>query len=243
MPPITVAVYFNSRPSARGDQSAPTPCAVALISIHAPPRGATIYKYSLWNMIHISIHAPPRGATACRSTILSGVPIFQFTPLREGRRYHRLPLRTVRHFNSRPSARGDGIGNDYVALGAISIHAPPRGATGTRTAPASCSSDFNSRPSARGDLSRCRNSDIQCISIHAPPRGATSEVVAKNNSYEISIHAPPRGATRKRNTVSVLSNDFNSRPSARGDGRLWCFYFHDFISIHAPPRGATHPMT
>ena len=56
--------------------------------------------------------------------------LFQFTPLREGRRDGDVERRgAVPHFNSRPSARGDC----------------PR-----RTAP-SPRRYFNSRPSARGD--------------------------------------------------------------------------------------------
>ena len=78
----------------------------------------------------------------------------------------------------------------------------------------------------------------------------------------ISIHAPPRGATQKCSADGKGANDFNSRPSARGDftgsttansgnkfqftplreGRLQlgasCLNT-DGISIHAPPRGAT----
>ena len=33
------------------------------ISIHAPPRGATVYGYNDLQTPSISIHAPPRGAT------------------------------------------------------------------------------------------------------------------------------------------------------------------------------------
>ena len=55
------------------------------ISIHAPPRGATV-RAAIWeaNMV-ISIHAPPRGATHKRVR-RCGENVFQFTPLREGRR-------------------------------------------------------------------------------------------------------------------------------------------------------------
>ena len=119
---------FNSRPSARGDfpvvhcssphvfqftplregrpcrSTAYAPCSI--ISIHAPPRGATdilsiggdtddyfnsrpsargdpsppaaLYRTG------ISIHAPPRGATRM-AAMLRGAMQFQFTPLREGR--------------------------------------------------------------------------------------------------------------------------------------------------------------
>ena len=143
----------------------------------------------------ISIHAPPRGATAiivepCQRRI------FQFTPLREGR----LAVGEVAacqraNFNSRPSARGDPCPAAVQPDGIISIHAPPRGATG-----------FVLRAARR-----------LAISIHAPPRGATQQVahVQHNAQFQftplregrrrrhdlrgrrdlISIHAPPRGAT------------------------------------------------
>ena len=121
--------YFNSRPSARGDKGGEADHQAAEISIHAPPRGAT--------------YGEIRAATR---------RIFQFTLLREGRpdRYRSISSRA--YFNSRPSARGDGgprltfqrqnnfnsrpsARGDSVKLldslwFSISIHAPPRGATG-----------------------------------------------------------------------------------------------------------------
>ena len=122
------------------------------ISIHAPPRGATFNRLGVFLGRHISIHAPPRGATksvkwfAPRTAYFNSRPsargdyfavqflraqsLFQFTPLREGRRqgtrgtvarltFQFTPLREGRlalqgllalalYFNSRPSARGDG---------------------------------------------------------------------------------------------------------------------------------------
>ena len=143
----------------------------------------------------ISIHAPPRGATyfwhvsACLSQ-------FQFTPLREGRRNLDKRARRVKNFNSRPSARGDSASRQCRASGSfqftplregrhngtyldtrdirISIHAPPRGATNHRT---KIYIHFN-------------------ISIHVPPRGATGQAATRKRRDDISIHAPPRGATR-----------------------------------------------
>ena len=56
--------------------------------------------------------------------------IFQFTPLREGRRtVHHLTCAGSPDFNSRPSARGDPSDLPKFTLRTISIHAPPRGAT------------------------------------------------------------------------------------------------------------------
>ena len=55
------------------------------------------------------------------------------------------------------------------------------------------------------------------ISIHAPPRGATISAGRDVAFWLISIHAPPRGATRNVQLSDATCNDFNSRPSARGD--------------------------
>ena len=55
-----------------------------IISIHAPPRGATLPEALVMYRGIISIHAPPRGATCIVHREGSGI-VFQFTPLREGR--------------------------------------------------------------------------------------------------------------------------------------------------------------
>ena len=106
---------FNSRPSARGDRE----------FVHGAAR------------VGISIHAPPRGATSQKNA-KKGFTRFQFTPLREGRRapvwYH-------------------------IIRSNISIHAPPRGATGSSVVSYYQVKHFNSRPSARGDV---RNTGFQC---------------------------------------------------------------------------------
>ena len=188
----------------------------------------------------ISIHAPPRGATKAASRILLGAQRFQFTPLREGRRVirkandvwlaisiHAPPRGATRifklyprkeaYFNSRPSARGDGIAESEPRRLAISIHAPPRGAT---NAVISTSTENG-------------------ISIHAPPRGATVRHFLHVADEQISIHAPPRGATYKEKMRKWTICYFNSRPSARGDFFPFLSGCFILISIHAPPRGAT----
>ena len=178
----------------------------------------------------ISIHAPPRGATR-KPISARGKPIFQFTPLREGRPSRRFrPSSRAPNFNSRPSARGDARGS----------------ASRLRR------TNFNSRPSARGDLLFSWPFSAFRISIHAPPRGATKGNVIADERYIISIHAPPRGATATRrgfltpvlfqftplregrrlagSPCDVSRHHFNSRPSARGDDgervrfAAWCYF-------------------
>ena len=120
----------------------------------------------------ISIHAPPRGATlllefSCLHTQ------FQFTPLREGRRSLLFIAPAPMYFNSRPSARGDHAqfvdaclyyyfnsrpsarGDAYCSP--LSFPATKFQFTPLREGRHDVSLlpvkpiDFNSRPSARGD--------------------------------------------------------------------------------------------
>ena len=122
---------------------------------------------------------------------------FQFTPLREGRRLDFALVGLREHFNSRPSARGDG--------------------TTTLFAASTCRI-FQFTPLREGRL----YIDflvymIVVISIHAPPRGATQWLLTIWSWGNISIHAPPRGATAMVVDNLVMGKYFNSRPSARGD--------------------------
>ena len=194
--------------------------------------------------------------------------IFQFTPLREGRRAAALrrPAHTARHqdFNSRPCERGDLLVQGCGPLDApISIHAPARGATqcatsrlpswghfnsrpcerGDPIASRSCctiSADFNSRPCERGDARSGVAAGHRGISIHAPARGATFFYRPVVIADSISIHAPARGATEHGFIIGVACVNFNSRPCERGDlARSGVATGHRGISIHAPARGAT----
>ena len=190
----------------------------------------------------ISIHAPPRGATG-RNYILPNIKTtFQFTPLREGRPA-RFSLRAsctyfnsrpsargdkpaprrsrgATYFNSRPSARGDPSRPASFSPCIISIHAPPRGATVSRSRLEYSTTGFQFTPLREGRLATSESPGVGKISIHAPPRGATAALCALGYDCGISIHAPPRGAT-----LSIP------------------FYRSDLsISIHAPPRGATQVL-
>ena len=74
-------------------------------------------------------------------------------------------------------------------MGAVSIHAPARGATRAR---------LPRRP-------------VRTVSIHAPARGATAVRARVEPVERVSIHAPARGATAIcTGTVSSRAR-FNSR--------------------------------
>ena len=167
-----------------------------LISIHAPPRGATRAGGTLQSKSAISIHAPPRGATT-REFWDTLHKLFQFTPLREGRRMLRIAASHACTAFQFPPLR-EGRLFSGVSKGAMSIFQFPPLREGRPVLPCSWrrGKHFNSRPSARGDGEKPPKGQISfTISIHAPPRGATVGIRHQQVAVGISIHAPPRGAT------------------------------------------------
>ena len=143
----------------------------------------------------ISIHAPPRGATASCDLQSKERTLFQFTPLREGRRRGSKNISRQSYFNSRPSARGDWM--IATMLFASDVY-------------------FNSRPSARGDEEMQRVRQKANISIHAPPRGATVRATQDAIRRLISIHAPPRGATNRAERRRAARDIFQFTPLREG---------------------------
>ena len=139
---------------------------------------------------------------SARGDILIGLisplrSLFQFTPLREGRRFRRsAALYDAIYFNSRPSARGDEKSFTCRLSVGISIHAPPRGATQLIVDSVNAYVDFNSRPSARGD-----------------GNNACAVLLYKYFNSRPSARGDRMGGKR----ADDFANYFNSRPSARGD--------------------------
>ena len=225
--------------------------ALIVISIHAPPRGATsaATRRSAASTFQFT---PLREGRRARKARRHATARFQFTPLREGRRAH-APRRRHdgRHFNSRPSARGDmislfgafvkpfqftplregrpSVGDTVSDAPIISIHAPPRGATGSRRLRLPPYCDFNSRPSARGDGKHRQLERESAISIHAPPRGATTADGHFFHYICISIHAPPRGATRIRIIGTTPIPLFQFTPLREGRRQKICNFCKSFV--------------
>ena len=184
--------YFNSRPSARGDRpSVSSRSHPAHFNSRPSARGDHGCRIA-HKKTRISIHAPPRGATPAVLRVVFLPFVFQFTPLREGRPgvfgSRRQCPRISIHAPPRGATPPAGV---HPAGSPISIHAPPRGATTTTARACSSPTYFNSRPSARGDR---------------PPAGVHPA------GTPISIHAPPRGATGKRYAISanLLFNPYKS---------------------------------
>ena len=211
--------HFNSRPCERGDhllteynadtglfqfsplrEGRPTQyvlrSASQFISILAPARGATIPPEDLVFGTVISILAPARGATQHARTT-PPAKLFQFSPLREGRRctrsnrYHR-----DTYFNSRPCERGDCV-DTYRCLLLLYFNSRPceRGDSDYKPDHSSVSY-FNSRPCERGDfhLLQCRG--LMPLFQFSPLREGRLRVKFRTAlALVISILAPARGAT------------------------------------------------
>ena len=170
------------------------------ISIHAPPRGATpLHPRGLLVPRYFNSRPSARGDVAKNEVLATG-KIFQFTPLREGRRLQ--PSRTRRrdsYFNSRPSARGDGSSvNDGWTIKLFQFTPLREG----RPPPAQL------------------HQDGQNISIHAPPRGATPFVVFRCSMLLQFQFTPLREGRPAHKAIQASMWYFNSRPSARGDRQI-----------------------
>ena len=151
------------------------------ISIHAPPRGATFGGVTLCR-VRIDFNSRPsaRGDTAF-SVVTYKNFIFQFTPLREGRRIlHLLILIQGLYFNSRPSARGDIT--PPISTPKLKFQFTPlregrlvgKCTNGTQN-------HFNSRPSARGDPIGCRlNFGVSHFNSRPSARGDSTDVASKS---------------------------------------------------------------
>ena len=187
---------FNPR-SREGSDNSVKPFVIRIdsISIHAPARGATLFRNVMQLETQISIHAPARGATVKElCEIVWGE--FQSTLPRGERRVF------LCHVTDNRS---------------ISIHAPARGATKQAAAPfRNCSyfnprsrewsdgndgtngkdgKDFNPRSREWSDARGRGGGAAEGISIHAPASGATGDEYLELLPESISIHAPASGAT------------------------------------------------
>ena len=101
----------------------------AVVSIHAPARGATVSRGLPVLKDIVSIHAPARGATTSSSNMASHRE-FQFTrPQGARRNWHTHPYHQY-CFNSR-ARKGRDLDKEYNQWykQLVSIHAPARGAT------------------------------------------------------------------------------------------------------------------
>jgi len=145
-------VCFNPRTPAGCDASARFDHPPTIVSIHAPPRGATRPHCIDLRLQVVSIHAPPRGAT--------------------GRA--QIPHRAHPGFNPRTPAGCDMV---TVPSGFCVIRFNPRTPAGCDAGAGDRGQgrlSFNPRTPAGCDDWKLVTIEPKGVSIHAPPRGATS---------------------------------------------------------------------
>ncbi len=193
-------VRFNPRPRAGGDRQYPGAWPFHNVFQSTPPRGGRPGKAkSEFSQAIVSIHAPARGATFLDVAGPGFKPVFQSTPPRGGR------LMTVRHlpshvfgFNPRPRAGGDTEVDEQTARKmAVSIHAPARGATGWRVPMIQHQHQVSIHAPARGATKKGVTMTIKSYKFQStPPRGGRRHHPwGFNYVRQVSIHAPARGAT------------------------------------------------
>ena len=169
-----ILAHFNSRPSARGDRGGFAHVRAFFISIHAPPRGATTLM--------------------SRSRTFS---LFQFTPLREGRRNREYNCFIGRNFNSRPSARGDTLNDNATPWLYL----------------------FQFTPLREGRLILPREQFKHVLFQFTPLREGRRWTSASTSLARTFQFTPLREGRLLCALQAILLQHFNSRPSARGDPR------------------------
>ena len=144
-----------------------------IVSIHAPTRGATIAFMRHYNG---TISFNPRSHAGSDCCSLSFCRFFQ-------------------RFNPRSHAGSDCVRRACLPYWWVSIHAPTRGATTSRT----------------------QVGHNQFVLIHAPTRGATPAAEKVASDKQVSIHAPTRGATPSCISPRNFCGRFNPRSHAGSD--------------------------
>ena len=187
------------------------------VSIHAPTRGATGFPYQFFASSIVSIHAPTRGATSYILIKLDSY-LFQSTHPHGVRPTRNACTTSSGCFNPRTHTGCDPHARRAARAGAVSIHAPTRGAT-------------------PGEKQRPKQSDV---SIHAPTRGATRSNLmqcADLYSFNPRTHTGCDGFRAQHITKHFMFQSTHPhgvrhprrQDTLRGEG----------VSIHAPTRGAT----
>ena len=146
----------------------------AAISIHAPTRGATESWITAWNLYWIFQSTLPQGERLNRCECVKDPQQFQST----------LPQ------GERPAA----VGKLDVEMG-ISIHAPTRGATGSRHQNVGSIHYFNPRSHKGSDRNGLHILENPFYFNPRSHKGSDAFPLNLVQNIQISIHAPTRGAT------------------------------------------------
>ena len=138
-----------------------------------PLREGRRVSFSCLLWLSISIHAPPRGATLVFWTV-SSTTIFQFTPLREGRRQRNGAAAGRRIFQFTPLREGRHGDTPRHCIRFQFQFTPLREGRPSKVVPSQEEEKFQFTPLREGRRERAEFAEFaRPISIHAPPRGAT----------------------------------------------------------------------
>ena len=232
------------------------------ISIHAPARGATVFRqcpiyFSIFQstlpqgerracrascryMDCISIHAPARGATSRYFCASFSKSISIHAPARGATRVFRDEVGRQITISIHAPARGATYGGpNRIHRIRISIHAPARGATGWPS-PRPQTQQFQSTL-PQGE--RPGVNLIQTLIQDFNPRSRKGSDGSRKRDIEKAIKFQSTLPQGERPTATLLMltwSDFNPR-SRKGSDRTTRTWRQPFqkISIHAPARGAT----
>ena len=232
--------YFNSRPSARGDgrvRRREIPCDEFQFT---PLReGRRKHKMKVVQPIRISIHAPPRGATSLAAGRSRRPAYFNSRPSARGDRRFPCYGCTARYFNSRPSARGDAQQRRNHQQPSIFQFTPLREGRPPPFLPVPFAHAFQFTPLREGRPGRSPEKEGINIFQFTPLREGRRDAPRRVSAGSAFQFTPLREGRREPLQFLPEFVNFNSRPSARGDGN-WIRKIKTIdISIHAPPRGAT----
>ena len=180
--------YFNPR-SREGSDNSVKPFVIRIdsISIHAPARGATLFRNVMQLETQISIHAPARGATKQAAAPFRNCSYFNPRSREWSDGNDGTNGKDGKDFNPRSREWSDARGRGGGAAEGISIHAPASGATGDEY--------LELLP--------------ESISIHAPASGAT--VIFPLSSCSVTFQSTlPRVERRRRRTQTKRLYRFQS---------------------------------
>ena len=167
----------------------------AIVSIHAPARGATAMRWPSCATPSLFQSTPPRGGRPGSMRHVRPYRVFQSTPPRGGRHAFTPRMLTEGVFQSTPPRGGRPQTDEEAAQAAcVSIHAPARGATKT---PAYCGT-------------------ASSVSIHAPARGATESHDARSVVHRCFNPRPREGGDSRAPSTTMRSLMFQSTPPRGG---------------------------
>ena len=141
----------------------------AMISIHAPARGATRIQRRADGGRGISIHAPARGATPLSWGGVQEMSISIHAPARGATVRCRFPTTATAYFNPRPREGGDRVLNSSYDPSYSFQSTPPRGGRRHLGQAAGTVKYFNPRPREGGD-DRGRDGGLRADNFNPRPR-------------------------------------------------------------------------